>query len=185
MKLLLGLAFVLLLAGCAPGATSFSGMLKPNPQPVSTEEAARALAIAETYIGTPYVAGGRGPTQFDSSGIITHAYRQVIPDLRFRTSEWDATYDAPHRNIYYWNIQPLPLEELQPGDLVYITDGSDLVTHGAFFVEWVEPYRVMRFLDASSFIGEVGYQEWPVDEAKRGQHFVGGGRLQVIRGPRN
>lgn len=185
MRLLIGSALALLLTACTPGVTSFSGMLKPNPQPVSTYEAARALEIAETFIGTPYATAGRGPTAFDSSGIITYAYRQVIPDLRFRTSEWDATYDAPHRIIYYWNVKPLALEELLPGDLVYITSGSDIVTHGAFFVDWVEPYVVMRFLDASSFIGEIGYQEWPVDDEKRGQWFVGGGRLQVIRGPHN
>ena len=185
MRLALALSFLFLFSACAPGATSFSGSLKPNPQPVTTEEAAQALEVAKEYIGTPYTAAGRGPTLFDSSGIITYAYRQVIPDLRFRTSEWDATYDAPHRLIYYWNIKPLPLEELQPGDLVYLTDGTDIVTHGAFFVDWVEPYEVMRFLDASGYHGEVGIQEWPVNEEKRGQWFVGAGRLEVIRGPTN
>lgn len=181
----LPLLLAVLLTACAPGVTSFSNMFKPNPQPVTVDEAAAALAVAEGFIGTPYATAGRGPTAFDSSGIITYAYRQVIPDLRFRTSEWDATYDAPHRLIYDWNVMPLALEDLQPGDLVYITGGSDIVTHGAFFVEWVEPYEVMRFLDTSSFIGEIGYQEWPVNEEKRGQRFVGAGRLQVIRGPLN
>lgn len=185
MRLVSAQLLLFLLAACAPGVTSFSGSLKPNPQPVTIAEAAAALEVAKEYIGTPYTSGGRGPASFDSSGIITHAYRQIIPDLRFRTSEWDATYDAPHRVIYYWNIDPLPLEELQPGDLVYITDGTDLVTHGAFFVDWIEPYEVMRFLDASGFHGEVGIQEWPVNEVKRGQWFVGAGRVAVIRGPTN
>lgn len=185
MRILAAAVLISVLSACAPGVTSLQGAWKPNPRPVTVEEAALALEVAREYIGTPYTSGGRGPTLFDSSGIITHAYRQVIPDLRFRTSEWDATYDAPHRLIYYWNLQPLPLEELQPGDLVYITDGTDMVTHGAFFVDWVEPYETMRFLDASGFQGEVGIQEWPVDGEVRGQWFVGAGRLKVMRGPVN
>lgn len=183
--MLLSLCLPLLLSACAPGTTNLAGALKPNPQPVSEAEAAAALEVAREHVGTPYTAAGRGPTRFDSSGIITYAYRQVIPSLRFRTSEWDASYDAPHRLIYYWNLEALPVEDLAPGDLVYLTDGTDLVTHGAFFVEWVEPYEVMRFLDASGFHGEVGVQEWPVHEAKRGQWLVGAGRLQVVRGPEN
>lgn len=185
MKTVFGLVLILLFSACAPGTTSIPGAFKPNPRPVSEEEAAQALAVAQQFEGTPYEWGGRGPDSFDSSGIIVHAYREVIPDMRLRTSEWDAAHDAPHRLIYYWNIEPLELEELQPGDLVYITDGSDIVTHGAFFVAWVEPYEVMRFFDASGYKDQVGFQEWPVEGEKRNQYFVGGGRLKVIRGPKN
>ncbi|MEJ2356644.1 MAG: hypothetical protein P8Y13_01005 [Deinococcales bacterium] len=46
-------------------------------------------------------------------------------------------------------------------------------------------HTVMRFLDASSFEGQVGIQEWPVHGVKRGQWIVGAGRLKVIRGPKN
>lgn len=176
---------VAVLAGCAPGVTSLPGAFKPDPQPVSAAEAARALAIAETFIGTPYLAGGRGPTRFDSSGIYTYAYRQVIPTLRFRITEWDATFDATHKQIYYWDLEKESLEDLKPGDLVYLTDGSNIVTHGALFVGWVKPYSIMRFLDASSRRGVVGIQEWPVKGVKHGQWIVGWGRLKVIRGPKN
>jgi hypothetical protein len=75
----------------------------------------------------------------------------------------------------------LPLEELKPGDLVYITDGTNPVTHGAMFVDWVEPYKTMRFLHASTRLGKVVVEKWPVDEEVRGQTFVAAGRLKVIR----
>lgn len=176
---------VAVLTSCAPGVTSLPGAFKPNPQPVSAAAAAKALAIARKFIGTPYTAGGRGPTRFDSSGLLTYAYRQVIPSARFRLSEWGATFDATDLQIYYWDLQREPLRDLKPGDLVFLTDGTNIVTHGAFFVGWAKPYTVMRFLDASSYKGKVGIQDWPVHGLKRGQWIVGAGRLKVIRGPKN
>lgn len=101
--------------------------------------------------------------------------------MQLRISSSGTANDAPHRDIYRWNFHPLPLEDIRPGDLVYITDGSADVTHGAMFVEWVEPYRLMMFLDASTRVGKVTIQEWPVDEERHRQRFVAAGRLKVIR----
>ena len=181
----LAILLVTVLTACAPGVTSLPGAFKPDPQPVSAAEAGQALSIAEKFIGTPYTAGGRGPTRFDSSGLITYAYRQVIPSARFRLSEWGATFDATHRQIYYWDFVKEPMRDLKPGDLVFLTDGTDIVTHGALFVGWSKPYTEMRFLDASSYKGKVGIQEWPVHGTKRGQWIVAAGRLKVVRGPKN
>lgn len=169
------LVLALALAGCSLGSRSFRHQL------VTEEEAALALEYAKTQIGAPYQWGGRRPPAFDSSGIITWSYRQVIPNLRFQISPSQTAPDAPHRDIYRYNFHPLPLEQIRPGDLVYITDGTAEVTHGAMFVEWVEPYRLMKFLDASSRLGEVTIQEWPVDQEHHGQRFVAAGRLKVIR----
>jgi NlpC/P60 family len=170
----LGLAF--LLSSCAPTVLSL-----PDPQVVSEEEAARALEEAMSHLEAPYELGARGPKVFDSSSIILYSYRQVIPNMRLRISERDANFDTSHAFVYYWNFQLLLLEELKPGDLVYITDGTNPVTHGAMFVEWVEPYKIMKFLHASTRLGKVVIEEWPVDEEVRGQTFVAGGRLKVIR----
>jgi hypothetical protein len=153
----------------------------PNPQTVSEEEASRALREAMTHLDAPYELGARGPRVFDSSSIILYSYRQVIPKMRLRTSERDANFDTSHAFVYYWNFQPLLLEELKPGDLVYISDGTNPVTHGAMFVEWVEPYKVMKFLHASTRLAKVVVEEWPVDKEVRGQNFIAAGRLKVIR----
>jgi hypothetical protein len=176
MSRLLALNLVILLGACAP-----SVLMLPDPQLVSEGEAALALEEAMTHLEAPYELGARGPKVFDSSSIILYSYRQVIPTMRLRTSERDANFDTSHAVVYYWNFEKLPLEQLKPGDLVYITDGTNPVTHGAMFAEWVEPYKVMKFLHASTRLGRVVLEEWPVDEELRGQTFVAGGRLKVIR----
>lgn len=167
---------VLVLSACAPGVFG-----PPAPQPVSETEAARALAEARKHLGAPYELGARGPRVFDSSSIILHSYRRIIPAMLLRTSRQDANFDAPHGLVHYWNFQKLPLRDLRPGDLVYITDGTQPVTHGALFVRWLEPYRRLEFLHASSRLGAVVLETWPLDRAVRGQTFVAAGRLRVVR----
>jgi NlpC/P60 family len=176
MKHIVLLLFVITLSACAPTVLTL-----PDPQSVNGEEAARALAEAMTHLDAPYELGARGPKVFDSSSIILYSYRQIIPTMRLRTSERDANFDTSHAFVYDWNFQPLSLEQLKPGDLVYITDGTNPVTHGALFVEWIEPYKVMKFLHASTRLGKVVIEAWHVDEEVRGQTFVAAGRLKVIR----
>lgn len=147
---------------------------------VTEEEAGRALEWAMTQLDAPYLWGGREPPAFDSSGIITWSYRQALGELRLRYGSL-VVHDLPHRDIYRWNFERLPLEALRPGDLVYITNGTAEVTHGAMFVRWVEPYSLMEFLDASTTQQKVVIQAWPVDEEVRGQRFVAAGRLKVVR----
>jgi hypothetical protein len=173
---ILVLNLVILLGACAPTVLTL-----PDPQPVSEVEAALALAEAQKHLAAPYELGARGPEVFDSSSIILYSYRQVIPSMRLRTSERDANFDTSHAFVYYWNFERVTLEQLKPGDLVYITDGTNPVTHGALFVDWVEPYKTMRFLHASTRLGQVVIEEWPVAEEVRGQTFVAAGRLKVIR----
>lgn len=162
------------LGGCA--------LLRPTriQRTVTVEEAAAALDAGMTKLGCPYVWGARGPDEFDSSGIIVWAYRQVIPELRFLASHRRVFTDTDHANLYERNLEILPLEQLRPGDIVYLTDGSAPVTHGAMFVRWIQPYEVMEFLDASTRLGEVLVQEWPVHDTVRGQWFVAGGRLKIV-----
>src|SRR5690606_23687641 len=106
----------------------------------------------------------RGPDSFDSSGIIVYAYQQAVPYMAFRVGDgWWPGYspNANHRDIYTWNFREMPLDDLRPGDLVYISDGSADVTHGMFFVGW-EADGLMEVLDASSRLMRVARQTWPV-----------------------
>jgi peptidoglycan DL-endopeptidase CwlO len=68
---------------------------------------AAAVAVAERYLGVPYVWGGASPSGFDCSGLMYYAYRQI------------GKY-VPHYTVAEWNAFPhVPLNQLQPGDLVF------------------------------------------------------------------
>ena len=80
----------------------------PAPVPSSgSSVGARALAVAMTKMGAPYVWGGNGPNVFDCSGLTSWAYRQVgitIPRVA----------DAQARAGTY-----VARSDLQAGDLVF------------------------------------------------------------------
>ena len=68
---------------------------------------AAAVAVAERYLGVPYVWGGASPSGFDCSGLMSYAYAQI------------GKY-VPHYTVAEWNAFPhVPLNQLQPGDLVF------------------------------------------------------------------
>jgi peptidoglycan DL-endopeptidase CwlO len=65
------------------------------------------VAVAERYLGVPYVWGGASPSGFDCSGLMYFAYKQI------------GKY-VPHYTVAEWNAFPhVPLNQLQPGDLVF------------------------------------------------------------------
>jgi peptidoglycan DL-endopeptidase CwlO len=74
---------------------------------------ANAVAVAERYLGTPYLWGGESPSGFDCSGLVQYAYGQLGISLP-RTSQQQATVGAPVAG----------LASAQPGDLVFFA-GSD------------------------------------------------------------
>jgi peptidoglycan DL-endopeptidase CwlO len=68
---------------------------------------AAAVAVAERYIGVPYVWGGESPSGFDCSGLVAYAYAQIGRSL-------------PHYTVAQYNMFPkVPLSQLQPGDIVF------------------------------------------------------------------
>jgi peptidoglycan DL-endopeptidase CwlO len=77
----------------------------PNP-PASTL-GGQAVAIAERYLGVPYVWGGASPSGFDCSGLTMYVYGQLGVSLPHNAA---AQYDSlPH----------VSESDLQPGDLVF------------------------------------------------------------------
>jgi cell wall-associated NlpC family hydrolase len=67
----------------------------------------QAVAIAEQYIGVPYVYGGASPSGFDCSGLTMYVYAQLGVSL-------------PHNAAaQYESLPHISESQLEPGDLVF------------------------------------------------------------------
>ncbi len=96
----------------ASGDTGAPPTNLPNP-PASTL-GGQAVAIAERYLGVPYVWGGASPSGFDCSGLTMYVYAQLGVSL-------------PHNAASQYAALPHVSEgDLQPGDLVFF-DGLNHV----------------------------------------------------------
>lgn len=82
----------------------------------------RAVAIAQQFLGVPYVWAGEDPTGFDCSGLTKYVYRQLgIELVHFTGSQWYAG-------------QRVPIEQLAPGDLVFFNMQSYGPGHMGMYV---------------------------------------------------
>jgi cell wall-associated NlpC family hydrolase len=67
----------------------------------------QVVAIAMSFLGTPYVWGGAAPGGFDCSGLVMYSFAQLGVSL-------------PHSSYAMWNYGvPVPEDQLEPGDLVF------------------------------------------------------------------
>jgi len=86
---------------------------------------ARAVALARSKIGAPYVWGATGPDAFDCSGLVLWVYSRLgleVPRTAQQQFEWAV---------------PVEPSQLQPGDLVFYENTyatSDRITHVAIYV---------------------------------------------------
>jgi cell wall-associated NlpC family hydrolase len=97
--------------GPGAGAGIFSGLPTPSPG------ALLAVAYAEAQLGKPYVYAGAGPDVFDCSGLTMMAWLQSGVVMVHGSQ---AQYDAfPH----------VPIDQLQPGDLVFFGDSGPTNHH--------------------------------------------------------
>ena len=75
--------------------------------PLISNVETRALRLALTKVGDPYVWGAAGPREFDCSGLVVWAYAQLGISL-------------PHYTGALWNAgMHVSRADLQPGDLVF------------------------------------------------------------------
>lgn len=168
---------VLMVSGCSLSA----GV--PIQVELPEEVRLAALDAAISRDGCLYVWGAQGPDEFDCSGLILWAYSEAFPDLRLRYGN-EVVDDATMHVIYRWNVRRLMLDEIEPGDVIFITNSRDYVTHGGLFIRWIdESMSEFEFINASSRAksesegGSVVIDTWPVEGIKREQWFAGAGRL--------
>jgi len=103
-------------AASATAAGSGSGTAPPSnlPNPPASTLGGQAVAIAERYLGVPYVWGGASPSGFDCSGLTMYVYSQLGVSL-------------PHNAAaQYYALPHVSESDLQPGDLVFF-DGLNHV----------------------------------------------------------
>lgn len=81
-----------------------------------------AVEYAKSRVGMAYVYGATGPTAFDCSGLTSWAYRQAGKSIP-RTSGAQAS-----GGTY------VPRSELQPGDLVFFSQGSGPISHVGMYI---------------------------------------------------
>jgi peptidoglycan DL-endopeptidase CwlO len=94
-------------AATAAAAASGGGGSGNIPVPPSSTLGGQAVAIAEQYLGVPYVWGGASPSGFDCSGLTMYVYGQLGVSL-------------PHNAAAQYGMgTPVPRDALEPGDLVF------------------------------------------------------------------
>ena len=94
-------------AAAAASGGSVGGTGGSIPVPPSSTLGGQAVAIAEQYLGVPYVWGGASPSGFDCSGLVMYVYGRLGVSL-------------PHNAAAQYSMgTPVPRDALEPGDLVF------------------------------------------------------------------
>lgn len=86
-------------------------------------KAQRALDLAMTFLGVPYLWGGTSPSGFDCSGLVYYVYAQQGVKLP-RVAADQARVGQPIRTI----------QELLPGDAVFFADSSGYIHHMGLYI---------------------------------------------------
>lgn len=136
------------------------------PQPVPSPDdgqpsdiGARALELAQSRIGSPYVSGAAGPDAFDCSGLVYWVYSQLGISIG---------RSAPQQ---YASTQHVDSSDLEPGDVVFFQNtfpSSDRITHVGIYAGGG---GVIMAVDNGDVVREVS-----LSEAYWSEHFAGAGR---------
>ncbi len=105
-------------------ANTAAETLPQSPAPMSTlgAEASPAVAIAQRYLGVPYLWGGADPSGFDCSGLVAYVFAQL--------GIWLPRTAAQQ----YAACRPIALAALGPGDLVFFGSSPTTIHHVGIYV---------------------------------------------------
>lgn len=130
------------------------------PVSLQTSPIDRALEVARSLLGSPYVPGGSSPGGFDCSGLVRYVFSQVGIDL-------------PHSSrAQFGQVSQIRPEELKPGDLLFFKIARSRISHVGIYVDG------NRFIHAPTSGRGVSYAT--LSEPYWQKRFVGAGRLQVV-----
>lgn len=105
--------------GASLSSLSDAETIQPFPE---TESVGQQLAAyAQTFVGYPYVYGGKDPSGFDCSGFMQYLYAH----FGYRISRTATTQLGDGYRV--------SLDEIQPGDIIYFGYGST-VTHVGMYI---------------------------------------------------
>ena len=111
---------------------------------VNKTEAQKIVDYAYTYLGTPYVYGGKTPAGFDCSGFTMYVFAQFGYTLnRVSTDQYE-------NGVY------VAYEDLEIGDLVFFSSNKKAIGHvgiyvgDGYFIHASSPGDVVRVTDLSS-----------------------------------
>lgn len=99
----------------------------PAAEPVTTPvtgtvDGSSVAALAQQYLGVPYVYGGSSPSGFDCSGFTMYIFSQVGIKL---------PHGATSQLSYGTSVSR---SELQPGDLVFFQDYGAVASHAGIYI---------------------------------------------------
>jgi peptidoglycan DL-endopeptidase CwlO len=116
----------------------------PAPPPAGTL-GQQAAAIAQQYLGVPYVWGGASPSGFDCSGLVVYVYGRLGISL-------------PHYTVSLWSSGAhVSRDQLAPGDLVffYNLDHVGIYIGGGLFIHAPHTGTVVQISSLSGYYGSV------------------------------
>lgn len=164
---------------------------------VTTDQAEQAYEYALEYVENEvaYLYGGRLNVEqyldllangyvpgedigVDASALVVNAYRQIIPELKFwfDDTKTNTTLDATSKILYLYNCQPLSIEQIEPGDIIFFQNDDGNIIGTAIFSH--VSGNVIHFITASSTAGKVVLTNAFLEGDYWLNTFAGFGRLQ-------
>uniref|UniRef100_A0A7C3I834 NlpC/P60 domain-containing protein n=1 Tax=Gracilinema caldarium TaxID=215591 RepID=A0A7C3I834_9SPIR len=159
-----------LISNCAINSDNFLKQIE-----VTDIEAKQALDLALSKINSVYLWGGNGTDSFDCSGLIVWSYQNVFKDNYIFTNGIELVNDVTINELYNFNANNRTKDNVKPGDIIFISNMNDFITHGGLVIEAKE--NSVKFINASSYYEKVIIDEWDYNELVRGQWIVGFGRV--------
>jgi cell wall-associated NlpC family hydrolase len=119
----------------------------PAPRPVSSSLGIRAIQVAASLRGRPYVYGATGPRTFDCSGYTQYVFSRLGKRL-------------PRTTYQQYAVTKIPRSQLRPGDLIFTPGLGHVGIYAGYGSMWNAPHtgasvRLERVYDPGYLVGRV------------------------------